>query len=100
MNKKYNKDVIRNLCRKYGFKYKIISNNQFRVVSTLDNWIVKVEDNGKIRLFHDTRSANCHHQRDFKDLYYMFRNIYEHDKYKLSRYSKIHKISQLLKQIN
>lgn len=83
----YFEESIKKLAMEYGLICKFISPYTCYIKSTINEWIVEIED--KLILKHNNKRRNCtrkyntHKQREFLDFEFMFKSIRDHDKFKL-----------------
>lgn len=97
--------TLKKASRFYNLKSKLVNKNTALVVNGIDQWLIEYDKNtDRYMLFHKNKANNrtqkfkYHYQRDFLDIWYMFRYIKEHKRgYK--RYRKMHRINELFKQI-
>lgn len=98
------KNSLEKASRFYNINYKILPNNKISITYKGDSWLV-CYDNKRIKLYHKnlfrnkTHKCKYHHQRDFKDVWYMLRYIKEH-KRNYGELRKLDRVNRLLNKLN
>lgn len=85
MDEIFNEEIIKELCEKYNFQYKVIGGRFIEIKSLKDTWYIKNAEFNKgkqtLRLLHANiyGSGGYHYQGSFKNFEHMFEYVHKHD---------------------
>lgn len=99
--------LIQNLNKAYNFKIKQIAQNILYIDSGLDEWILEIDKkihslHKNISLRHGNWKRNkgkFHRQREFYDLEYAFKSIYDHENRYLRNYGVLFEVQKMFDKL-
>lgn len=101
---------LKNLCSGYNLKIKVFQKSIY-IVSKIDEWFLEIKGGGYSYLYHKNKRCNMnnYHKQKTKrfannkdnlpDFKMVFKYVYEHDEYVMSRKGKNFKVLSLLNTI-